>query len=182
MPAKPAWLLRIPAILDDLQSLTVAVIDRCMCERLFNVGRRRAVTLIQEFGAYQSGRTLLIERVTMIHKLEAIQQGQAFESERDRKKKLQDGIDELHRHRAAAAKIRIPVSAPELRKLLPELPAGVQVRDRELSIEYTNVEQLLQRLYELSLTAAEDFEAFVALIEAPCPRGPSIGLSRPTLS
>lgn len=51
MPAKPAWLLRTPEILHDLQSLTVPVVDRCMFERLFCVRRRRAITLMQEFGA-----------------------------------------------------------------------------------------------------------------------------------
>jgi hypothetical protein len=134
-----------------------------MCERLFRIRRRRAITLMQEFGAYQAGRTLLIERTAMIDKLEALQQGQEFERERKRKQKLSDGLDELHRHRTA---VRIPVLAPELRKQLPELPAGVHVHDRELTIEYTNVEQLLQRLYELSLTAAADFDAFVTAVDS----------------
>ena len=166
MPAKPAWLLRIPEILDKLQSLTVPVIDRCLCERLFGVRRRRAITLMQEFGACQSGHTLLIERASMIYKLEALQEGQEFKGERHRKQKLQDSLNQLHRHRAAA-KVRIPVLPPELRKQLPELPAGVHIRDRELAIEYTDVEQLLQRLYELSQAAASDFEAFTTVIETP---------------
>lgn len=55
MPAKPTWLLRIPDVIDELQSLTVPVVDRSMCERLFGVRRRRAITLMQMFGACQSG-------------------------------------------------------------------------------------------------------------------------------
>jgi hypothetical protein len=166
MPAKPAWLLHIPEILEQLQSLNVPVIDRCMCERLFCVRRRRAITLMQQFGACQSGRTLLIERVAMIQRLEALQKGQEFEGEQERKRKLQDSLDELHRHRAAA-KVIIPVLPPELRKELPELPTGVYVRNRELAIAYNSVEQLLQRLYELSQAAATDLEGFFAAIEAP---------------
>ena len=44
------------------------------------------------------------------------------------------------------------------------MPVGVRVGHRELAIEYTytNVEQLLQRLYELSQAAAGGFEAFAA--------------------
>jgi hypothetical protein len=170
MPAKPAWLLRVPHILEDLRSLSEPVVDRSMCERLFRIRRRRAITLMQEFGAYQSGRTLLLERTVMIDKLEALQQGQEFHRERKRKQKLRDGLDELHRHRAAA-KVRIPVLAPELRKHLPELPVGVHVHDRELTIKYTDVEQLLQRLYELSQTAAADFDAFVTVVDSAGERG-----------
>jgi hypothetical protein len=51
MPAKPAWLLHISEILEQLQSLNVPIIDRCMCERWFCVSRRRAITLMQQFGA-----------------------------------------------------------------------------------------------------------------------------------
>jgi hypothetical protein len=178
MPAKPAWLLRISEIVEELQSLSVPIVDRCMCERLFCVRRRRAITLMQEFGAYQSGRTLLIERLTMIQRLKALQAGQEFEGEQHRKQKLRDSLDQLHRHRAAA-KIRIPMLSPELRKQLPELPAGVYVRDRELAIEYDSVEQLLQRLYELSQAAVADFEGFITVIEAPAGTASEVRQSRP---
>ena len=82
MPAKPAWLLRSPEIDRELQALTVPVIDCSMWERLFCVRRRRAITLMQEFGACQSGRTLLVERISMIKNLEALREGQEFEGER----------------------------------------------------------------------------------------------------
>ena len=139
-----------------------------MLERLFDVRRRRAITLMQDFGACQSGRTLLVERVTLIGKLNDLQQGQEFEHERSRKQKLRDGLDELHRHRAAA-KISIQTLPPELRRSLPELPAGIRVGNREMAIEYNNVEQLLQRLYELSQATAADFEAFATVVEEPIP-------------
>src|SRR4051795_11355559 len=126
MPAKPAWLLRIPQIVEELQALTVPVVDRVMCERLFCVRRRRAITLMQEFGACQSGRTLLVERVAIIDRLQALQEGREFKGEQHRKHKLRDSLDQLHRHRAAV-KVRIPVLPPELRRQLPELPTGVCV-------------------------------------------------------
>jgi hypothetical protein len=178
MPAKPAWLLRIPEIVQALQALTVPVVDRLMFERLFGVRRRRAITLMQEFGAYQSGRTLLVERGAMIRRLELLQEGEEFEVERERKQKLQDSLDQLHRHRTAA-KVIIPVLSSELRKQLPQLPSGVHVRDRELAIEYNNVVELLQRLYELSQAAATDFEGFTTVIEASRSAASQCTQSRP---
>ena len=67
----------------------------------------------------------------------------------------------------------------ELRRQLPELPVGVHVRDRELAIEYNSVEQLLQRLYELSQAAARDFEGFITVVEAPDGTAPEEQNSRP---
>jgi hypothetical protein len=106
--------------------------------------------------------------VKLIGKLNDLQQGQEFEHERSRKQKLRDGLDELHRNRAAA-KISIQTLPPELRRSLPELPAGIRVGDREMAIEYNNVEQLLQRLYELSQAAAADFETFATIVESTTP-------------
>ena len=168
MPAKPTWLVRIPQILDDLQQLSVPVVDRGMFERLFDVRRRRAITLMRDFGACQAGGTLLIDRLKLIEKLGALKHGQEFEQERRRKQRLRDSLDELHRSRAGA-NIPIRPLPLALRKRLPDLPIGIRVGDRELAIEYDNVEQLLQRLYELSQAAAADFEAFATVVRPTIP-------------
>lgn len=135
-----------------------------MFERLFHVRRRRAITLMRDFGACQAGGTLLIDRLKLIEKLGALKDGQEFERERRRKQRLRDSLDELHRGRAGTNIAIRPVPV-ELRRRLPELPIGIRVGDRELAIEYETVEQLLQRLYELSQAAAADFEAFVTVVE-----------------
>ena len=57
MPAKAAWLQRIPEIIEVLDAWSVPVIDRATCEKLFCVRRRRAIALLQYFGigSFSSG-------------------------------------------------------------------------------------------------------------------------------
>jgi hypothetical protein len=168
MPAKPTWLHRVPEIVQELKALAVPVVDRTMFERLFRVRRRRAVTLMQQFGALQTGHTLVVERLRVISSLERIQYGREFEQEQQRKQKLSASLDELHRHRRGS-NVVIPPISPELRRQLPSLPLGVRASDGQLAIEFNSVEQLLQRLYELSAAAADDFDRFTEVVEAATP-------------
>jgi len=71
MPARAEWLLNIPKILKQLAVLDVPVVDRATCEKLFG-RRRRAIGLIRHFGGYQTGRTLLVDCVALIARLEEV--------------------------------------------------------------------------------------------------------------
>jgi hypothetical protein len=72
MPAKAAWLLRIPDIVALLESFVVPVVDRAIVERLFGLRRRRAIELLHRFGGYQAGRTFLIDRKILIEQLQRL--------------------------------------------------------------------------------------------------------------
>ena len=56
MPAKAPWLLLIPAIIEQLETYDVPVVDRAVIERVFGLRRRRAIELLHRFGGYQAGR------------------------------------------------------------------------------------------------------------------------------
>src|SRR5689334_12786005 len=58
MPAKPAWLLHLSEIIEQLEAFDVPVVDRGIVERVFGLRRRRAIELLHRFGGYQAGRTL----------------------------------------------------------------------------------------------------------------------------
>src|SRR3954452_4169109 len=118
MPAKPQWLLQIPAIIERLRTLEVPVIDRAVCEQIFGVRRRRAVELMHGFGGYQSGNTILLDRRNLIIQLEAVDASSEVGRERQRKARLAEKLDDLHRCRAAAA-VRIRV-LPIVAAALPE--------------------------------------------------------------
>jgi hypothetical protein len=159
MPAKSRWLLVIPRIVEQLEAMTVPVIDRATCERLFQVRRRQAINLLDGFGGYRSGNAILIDRQLLIRSLHKIEAEPDVITERHRKQRLTEELDKTNRFRSAAH-IRIPVAADVHSLTLPKLPDAVQLSPGRLNIQFDGVEQLLTRLYELSQVAANDFDKF----------------------
>lgn len=159
MPTKARWLLNIPTILDQLESMAAPVINRAVCEQIFQVQRRQAINLIGRFGGYFSGNTILIDRISLIERLRKIDSDPDIAIERRRKQKLTDELDKLSRYRTAA-RVRIPVG-PDVHSLtLLNLPETIRLSPGHLSIQFEGVEQLLTHLYELSQAAANDYECF----------------------
>ena len=163
MPAKPLWLLRVPAIITEVRALDAPVMDRAAFERLFGIRRRRAIDLMQGIGGFQCGRTHIVKREDVLVWLQQVQDGSEFESEHRRKQRVATQLDELHRH-SGGRHIRIPVLAHA--PSVPELPNGIALRPGEMSVSFTTTEDLLARLYAFAAAAAENFDAFTAMIEA----------------
>ena len=157
MPAKPAWLLRIPHIIGQLQALDTPIVDRHTCERLFGVRRRRAIELMKQFGGYRSGNTVLLDRIALISKLAGIEQTAEYSYESTRKQKLSDKLDQLHRCKAAT-QIRLPVSVRAQHNMLTDLPPGITLTPGKLVVEFTGPEELFAQLYELAQAATNDFD------------------------
>ena len=122
MAAKSRWLLEIPTMLDALRSWDSPVLDRAACERLFGVGRRRAIDLMQRFGGYQAGNAILLDRADLIRRLEEMNSSHEVEVERARKRRLSESLNEVQRHRAAT-QIPIPVAADVQDRRVEDLPA-----------------------------------------------------------
>jgi hypothetical protein len=155
MPAKPAWFLELPRILEDVRALPCPVLDRSSFERLFGVRRRQAIQLMHRFGGYQIGKTFLIDRQQLVAELERASSSPAYEFEVRRKQRLADSIEMLERHRAAV-KVTIPVG-PSPATGLP-FPAGVHLAPGRLTVEFATPEDLLSKLFLLAQKMAEDFE------------------------
>jgi len=88
MPTKKTWLLRLPEIRKELTAMQVPVVDRAVFERLFGVRRRRAIQLLHYFNGYQSGRTFLIDRVSLIEQLAPLEASADFALEQRRRQRL----------------------------------------------------------------------------------------------
>ena len=57
LPAKPRWLLAIPAAISQLEQLDRDLLTRRDIERLFGVGKVRAAALMRTFGGPSSSAT-----------------------------------------------------------------------------------------------------------------------------
>ena len=164
MPAKPTWLLRLPEIVATLSAMDVPVIDRSMCERLFGVRRRRAVELMQRFGGYQVGHTLLADRLCLIQQLQALDADPNVLHERRRKQRLTAELGRLRQSSVGAAVI-IEVPTPSGPSANSALPSGVSITAGKLVIEFVRVEELFSRLYALAQVAAADYESFCRVVQ-----------------
>jgi hypothetical protein len=175
MPTKKTWLLRLPEIREELSAMKVPVVDRAIFERLFGVRRRRAIQLLHYFDGYQSGRTFLIDRLSLIEQLVPLEASAEFAIEQGRRQRLVESLEKLRRSRAGASVI-IPVEPVHDGTLLP---AGVTLDCGTLRIGFVDVPDLLMKLYGVAQAAAGDFEAFRAAAEkASCP-GSALGAGTP---
>jgi hypothetical protein len=164
MPAKAAWLLKIPEIVAMLESFDVPVIDRATIERLFGLRRRQAIELLHRLGGFQAGHTFLVDRHVLIENLRRIAAGEEFERETRRKERLDGTIDRLRRYRTAA-RVRIPVPADVFDRKVADLPTGVAIAAGHLHIAFSGTEDLLVKLFELAQAASNDYDRFCAAAE-----------------
>ncbi|MBM3725407.1 MAG: hypothetical protein FJW40_08290 [Acidobacteria bacterium] len=160
MSAKAQWLLQLPEILRQLEALPSPVLDRAAIERLFGVGRRRAIQLMGLFGGYQIGRTFVLERSKVLAALRSRVEDQEFRQERRRKARVAEALDELYRVQAAKAVV-LPVQ-PGLK-----VGPGVVLEPGRLEIRFDTAEELLARLFELAQAVSRDFERFREVVESP---------------
>jgi hypothetical protein len=164
MPAKSQWLLQLPAILEELRSLPSPVIDRAVIEKLFQVKRRRAISLLHAFGGFQSGQAFFIDRPALIAYLERLAEGAEFSQEHRRRSRFAEDLERT-RKLSPGKKIRI-AAAPDVRdRRLAGLPAGIHLRPGELRIEFFGTEDLLRHLFELSQAILNDYKRFQEIVE-----------------
>jgi hypothetical protein len=95
--AKPCWWNRIPEICAALSASECPVIDRSAVETLFGLRRRQAINVLIRFGAYQLGRTFLIDREQLIQRLEALHAGNDCQFEVARREQVSAEIAKIQR-------------------------------------------------------------------------------------
>jgi hypothetical protein len=173
VPAKPRWLLDIPAIIENLERMEMPVVDRAMCERLFGLRRRRTIDLMGSFGGYQTGNAILIDRRALIDRLRNMAETPEVVIEQRRKERLSDHLSELHRFKRAA-QVKIAVNPEVKDQRVAGLSPAIQLRGGQLTIAFADVHELLSKLYMLSQAAANDFDTFCTAIEGGNWPGPGV--------
>ena len=156
MAAPKSWLHKVPEILELLAAIETPVIDRAAFERIFAVRRRRAIQLMQGFGAMQAGQSLVLDRLALINLLECVQAGAEFAQETRRRQKVTEALESARRlRRAAAVKLLVPPVVDGAR-----LPPSVSLQPGLLQVEFSGAKDLLGKLYTVARAAAADFDAF----------------------
>jgi hypothetical protein len=164
MPRQAEWFQQIPAALEALEKLTTPVIDRAMLECLLLIHRRAAIRLMHRFGGYQAGKTFLISRPALIRQLKRVANSNAYLIETARRERLSAELDRT-RSQSYARKVRIDGASDIRERLLKDLPVGIHLKPGELRIEFSDAEDLLRRLYDLSQAMVYDFERFRDAVE-----------------
>ena len=159
MAAKPSWWSRIPEICAALAEIDVAVVDRSAVERLFGLRRRQAINVLIRFGAYQLGRTFLIERQKLIEQLEALRASDDCQCEVARRERMSAEIERIQRTRRGES-VRIPVTEDVFSTSMRTLSPEVQLRPGKLEVEFAGAEDLLRKLFCLSQCVANDYTNF----------------------
>jgi hypothetical protein len=163
MPSQPQWLLRLPEIIAEFEQLDVPIVDRAIFEKVFGVGRRRAIQLMHHFEGHQVGRTFIIDRTVLLDGLRSVHSSDDFDHEHTRRLRV---VEELLRLRklAPGRTVRIPVEPKVRDHRLADLPAGIHLRPGELRMEFAGIEDLLRHLFELSQAILNDYRRFEELI------------------
>jgi hypothetical protein len=164
MPAQPQWLLRLPEIISELEQLDVPIVDRGIFEKVFRVGRRRAIQLMHHFDGHQVGRTFVIDRTLLLDRLRVGRASDTFEHEQTRRLRVVEELDRL-RKLAPSRKVRIQVPSEVRDNQLADLPAGIHLKPGELRIEFFGTEDLLRHLFELSQAIVNDYRKFEQICE-----------------
>ena len=171
MPRQAEWFQELPAALEALEELTTPVVDRATLERLLRIHRRAAIRLMNRFGGYQAGKTFLISRPALIRQLKRVAVSNAYLIETARRERLSAELDRTRRL-SFARNVRIDAVPDKGERLLKDLPPGIHLKPGELHIEFSDAEDLLRRLYELSQAMVSDFARFRDAVEERQPETP----------
>lgn len=154
-----------PEIVRQLSSLDSPVVDRTACEKIFGLKRRRAIDVMQHFGGYRSGNTILLDRIALIAKLQQFSHSPDLIIEFRRKKRIAQELEDANRYRRAK---HIPLQVPNAIQTfqLADLHPDISLKPGTLIVHFNSSEELFTRLYELSQVAANDFDQSVTLLRS----------------
>lgn len=159
MPRHTEWIQRIPAALAELRSLPCPTIDRRTLESLFHVSPRQAIRILSSLGCYAAGKSLLIERLDLIAKLEALGASDAVRIEQSRHERVSHHLERYRRDQHARQK-RIAVTPQSLSTHIASLPPDISLQPGSLHIRFTGAEDLLTKLFALAQAISADYSAF----------------------
>ena len=157
---KPRWLLAVPDVIRQLETLDRDLLTRRDVERLFGVSRARAAQLMRTFGAARVGASRVLRRTALLRQLRKYRQRAAFRGEEERRTRL---VAELRQARLTGIRVAVPREARAAR--LSGLPDGVSVEPWRIEVRFRGAQDAVGRLFALAQALTHDYERFEELVE-----------------
>ncbi len=178
MPPKPRWHADLKQIRSAALKLDAPFLDRQAVEKLFGLRARQANNLMKRLGGYRIGLSVVVGREDLLARLDQLALPRDVASESRRKARVLEELNGLRNHARPRR-----VTPPPARAAGASLPAGVRIAaPGEMTILFSSPEDLLGRILGLAQSAAGDFAAFAAGLEAepgPEPEGVADALPEP---
>lgn len=162
MPRKPEWIHHIDSALAELHALESPFIDRLTLQSLLHVSPRQALRILNRLAPSAAGTSLLLPRLDLITKLQAIRDGEDSRFEIRRRDRLSHQLNRLRRD-LKARQIRIEAAQPV--ELLASLPHAIHLSPGRLEIQFTTAAELLTLLLSLGQAITNDFDRFADAVE-----------------
>jgi hypothetical protein len=163
MPDHPLWLERIPAVLQFLAGPAApALLDRGTIEALLGVRRRRAILILHQCQASARGRDLLASREAFVTFLQNQDQEAALKKERARQQQVAAALGQA-RHELTLPRISLP--RQQTLRTLAALPPGIQLTRRNLSVDFTTAQDLIEKLFTVAQAFAHDYAGLEAALQ-----------------
>jgi hypothetical protein len=167
MPRQTEWFHRIPQALEELRGLAAPLVDRQTLQELLHVSPRQALRILHRFAPFSAGKTLLIDRLELIGKLEQLGLGEEPQWAMRRRDRLDQHLDSVRRQLAAR---RVRIQAPrQMLEHMADLPANIQLTPGRLLIEFQDAQELLLRLMELAQAISNDYPRFQEWADSSLP-------------
>lgn len=115
---------------------------------------------MHRFGGYQAGKTFLVDRISLLGQLKALEGGGDFKQERRRRLRLSEELKQ-----ASVAFAARTVSILAAHENATDLPSNIQLRPGELRITFQGADDLLQQLLTLAMSVQQDLDRFRAICE-----------------
>jgi hypothetical protein len=171
LPDKPLWYCRLDQVIEQLERLPDAFVDRATLEFLLGTGRRRTQQILQPLVRRTLGRNGLAAKEDVIEHLRHLAAGDAARFEKRRRERLHAFLDDLHRQAKEQPRVLVEAPTTVVNQEIESLPPGVHLSPGCIQIDsFRTPEEAKQKLLALILAIGNNPEGFDARITVPPPQ------------
>jgi hypothetical protein len=160
MPRHCEWIQRLTDIQEILCSHPEILLDRAAIQTVFQVSRRHASRLLQQFGAESIGGARVIPGRELLARLDKVRKEEAVLFELQRRQRLDQKLAAVGRERRSRQIVIPPLTEQPLS--LRALPGEIRLEPGELRVSFSTPVELLQRLLQLAQAISEEWADFEA--------------------